>query len=232
MSSSAATLTARRRTTIATASERCVCARASTICARVSGETQRINSKQGVERGQRRRRWIPTCLMSAPSSCSILMAHNDALHVDRRLFQHRWLSEHLRPMRSHERSRGSLERCWPCFHTTWRSAGHAAHAASLEFAKLDIVGKKKSEARRSVAASLVQAIWGRGRNARATHCTYATALGPLLGPLPLYHIPREYWAETESSVGSSSKAAWPARGRGAREGPGGWPDSLYAGVSP
>merc|ERR1712185_364586 len=32
--------------------------------------------------------------------------------------------------------------------------------------------EKKSEARRSVAASLVQAIWGRGRNARATHCTF------------------------------------------------------------
>ena len=156
MSSSAATLTARRRTTIATASERCVCARASTICARVSGETQRINSKQGVERGQRRRRWIPTCLMSAPSSCSILMAHNDALHVDRRLFQHRWLSEHLRLMRSREMSRGSLERCWPCFHTTWRSAGHAAHANSLEIREIGHRRKKKKRGaslRRCVASA-------------------------------------------------------------------------------
>ena len=190
MSSSAATLTARRRTTIATASERCVCARASTICERVSGETQRINSKQGVERGQRRRRWIPTCLMSAPSSCSILMAHNDALHVDRRLFQHRWLSEHLRPMRSRERSHGSLERCWPCFHTTWRSAGHAAHAASLEFAKSDIVRKKEklgASLRRCVASA---GNLGRGVNPRETDCTPAllVARQPSAPSLPTFIV--------------------------------------------
>ena len=123
--------------------------------ARLSAQMVRRHSKQGAERGQRRRRWIPTCLMSAPSSCSILMAHNDALHVDRRLFQHRWLSEHLRPMRSRERSRGSLERCWPCFHTTWRSAGHAAHAGSLEIREIGHRRKKKRGAslRRCVASA-------------------------------------------------------------------------------
>ena len=52
-SSSAATLTARRRTTIAMASERCVCARASTICARVSGETRCTSSNQRAHRRQK-----------------------------------------------------------------------------------------------------------------------------------------------------------------------------------
>ena len=55
--------------------EVCLRAREHHLCAATNGRTA----------DKSRRRWIPTCLMSAPSSCSILVAHNDALHVDCRL---------------------------------------------------------------------------------------------------------------------------------------------------
>ena len=170
MSSSAATLTARRRTTIATASERCVCARASTICARVSGETRCTSSNQRAHRRQKSAPLDP----DVPHECPklVLNPRGSQRRASRRPppFQQSWLSERLRPTRSRERSRGSLERCWPCFHTTWRSAGHAVRVGSLELAKSEVVGKKKRRGRRSVAASLRAGTSGGGVNHRATDC--------------------------------------------------------------
>ena len=154
-SSSAATLTARRCTTIAMASERCVCARASTICARVSGETRCTSSNQRAHRRQKSAPLDP----DVPHECPklVLNPRGSQRRASRRLppFQQSWLSERLRPTRSRERPRGSLERCWPCFHTTWRSAGHAVRVGSLEFAKSEVVGKKKARPtlRRCVAAT-------------------------------------------------------------------------------
>ena len=119
---------------------------ASTICARVSGETRCTSSNQRAHRRQKSAPLDP----DVPHECPklVLNPRGSQRRASRRLppFQQSWLSERLRPTRSRERPRGSLERCWPCFHTTWRSAGRAVRVGSLELAKSEVVGKKKGEA--------------------------------------------------------------------------------------
>ena len=133
---------------------------ASTICARVSGETRCTSSNQRAHRRQKSAPLDP----DVPHECPklVLNPRGSQRRASRRPppFQQSWLSERLRPTRSRERSRGSLERCWPCFHTTWRSAGHAVRVGSLELAKSEVVGKKKARPtlRRCVAAG--RHIWG------------------------------------------------------------------------
>ena len=164
MSSSAATLTARRRTTIATASERCVCARASTICARVSGETQRTNgaATQQTRCGARTKAAPLDPDVPHERAKLVLNPQGSQRRASRRLPPFpaqvalrafaadekprevaRLIGEVLAVLSHHvavSRPRGAC-----------RLARNSRNRTSSE---------KKSEARRSVAASLVQAIWG------------------------------------------------------------------------